>query len=119
MGMLGRQVGEDHIWRFSKGVLLILPSIILSIFFAARVVRDAAKVGFSEDARLWWLLGTLCFGLTAYITYRLTKPKDVLVTCPNCGRLRRTDMDICHHCRSKWVVGELTPPSWQVVDEQD
>jgi hypothetical protein len=119
IGMLGRQVDEDYIWKFSRGALLILPSIILSIFLAMRVVRDAAKVGLSEDARLWWLLGTLCFGLTAYITYRLTKPKDVLVTCANCGRLRRPDMDICHHCRSKWVVGELTPPSWRVVDEQD
>jgi hypothetical protein len=117
--MMGRKVGEDYIWRFSSGALLILPSIILSVFLAMRVVRDAAKVGLSEDARLWWLLGTLCFGLTAYITYRLTKPKDVLVTCANCGRLRRPDMESCHHCRSKWVVGELTPPSWRVVDEQN
>jgi hypothetical protein len=119
IGMLGRQVDEDYIWKFSRGVLLILPSIILSVFLAARIFKDAAKVGFSEDARLCWMIGTLCFGLTAYITYRLTKPKDVLVTCANCGRLRRPDMNICHHCRSKWVVGELTPPNWRVVDEQD
>lgn len=119
IGMLGRQVDEDYIWRFARGVLLILPSILLSKFLAVRVFRDAGKAGLSEDTRLWWMIGTLCFGLTAYITYRLMRPKDVMVTCANCGRLRWPDMDICHHCRSKWVVGELTPPNWRVVDERD
>jgi uncharacterized paraquat-inducible protein A len=65
------------------------------------------------------MIGTIAFGLTAYITYRLTQPKITLVTCTNCGKLRRPDMARCHRCGSKWHIPELTPPAWRVVDKQN
>jgi uncharacterized OB-fold protein len=39
-----------------------------------------------------------------------------LVTCANCGRMRRPDMEKCHRCGSKWYVPELIPPTWRVLD---
>jgi len=115
IAMMGRDVTGNMVGRFRLGLLLILPSIILAILLAWRVGKDAAFVGLSENARVFWILGTIAFGLPGYITYRLTRPKITLVTCANCGKLRRPDMDRCHRCGSKWHVPELTPPTWRVV----
>jgi hypothetical protein len=95
---------------------VMLPAIGLAIFLAWRVVRDAAAVGLSSNARSLWLLGTLSFGLPAYITYRMTRPTAALVTCATCGRPRRPDMERCHLCNSAWEVPESVPPAWRVLD---
>jgi hypothetical protein len=92
------------------------PAIILAIVLAHIVNKDAVVVGLSKNARLYWVFGTLAFGPVAYITYRLTRPKMTLVTCQNCGKPRRPDMDKCHRCKSGWHVPELTPPLWRVLD---
>jgi len=108
--------GENFAERFMSALWLILPSIILAIWLSIRVGKDAAAFGLSENARLYWIIGTLAFGLAAYITYRLTRPRITLVTCPNCGRPRRPDMAKCHRCKSDWHVPELMPPTWRVVE---
>jgi len=107
--------GENIAERFMSALCWILPSIILAIWLACRVSKDAVVVGLSENARAYWIIGTLAFGLTAYITYRLTRPKITLVTCPNCGKMRRPDMVKCHRCKSDWHVPELIPPVWRVL----
>jgi hypothetical protein len=116
IAMEGRDTSGFFGTRFAFAVLLILPSLILAIFLAWRVEKDAILVGLSENAKLFWMIGTIVFGLTAYITYRLTRPKETLVTCVNCGRLRRPDMDRCHRCGSRWQIPELMPPTWRVTD---
>jgi uncharacterized paraquat-inducible protein A len=93
----------------------ISPSIILAIWLAYRVSKNAVVVGLSENARHYWIIGTLAFGLAAYITYRLTRPRITLVTCLNCGKMRRPDMAKCHRCKSDWHVPELAPPAWRVL----
>jgi hypothetical protein len=97
---------------------LLLLSIVLSALLAWRVYRDAIAIGLSENARLVWLIVTVAFGLSAYFTYRLTRPRMTMVTCANCGRGRRPDMETCQRCGSKWHVPELTPPAWRVVNGQ-
>ena len=113
VGMLGRYNGT----KFDREVffpLLIGPSLVLSWWLAFRVRKDAKIIGLSGTAKKWWTIGTIAFGLPAYITYRLTRPKEALVTCQNCGKMRRPDMEICHRCGSKWEMPELTPPSWRI-----
>ncbi len=119
VAMKGREHRENFAERFMSAMWLILPSIILSIWLAWRVSKDVVVVGLSENARVYWIIGTLAFGLTAYITYRLTRPKITLVTCPNCGKMRRPDMAKCHRCKSDWDVPELTPPAWRVLKEAE
>ena len=114
VAMKGREHLENFAERFMSALGLILSSIILVIWLAWRVSKDAV-VGLSENARAYWIIGTLAFGLAAYITYRLTRPKITLVTCPNCGKMRRPDMAKCHRCKSDWHVPELTPPAWRVL----
>ena len=119
VAMKARDATENAATKLSFALLLMLPSIILAILLAWRVSKDSAVVGLSENTRLCWTIGTISFGLPAYITYRLTRPKETLVTCASCGKLRRPDMDRCHRCGSKWHVPELTPPAWRVVDVED
>jgi hypothetical protein len=116
IAMKGRDISENIARTFPAALLIMLPSIILGIFLAWRVNKDAKMVGLSENVRLCWMIGTIGFGLSGYITYRLTRPRMTLVTCANCGKPRRPDMDKCHRCGSKWHVPELTPPTWRVLD---
>ena len=106
-------------FTFLIALLIMLPAMLLSGFLSWLVVRDAIAVGFSSNSRRIWMLGTLAFGLTAYITYRLTRPKITLVTCQNCGKPRRPDMAKCHRCGSKWNIPELTPPAWRVLGGEE
>jgi len=115
LGMLGRYTGL----KFDReGFLPLLmgPSLVLSVWLAWRIRKDAKLTGLSSRAGTWWIVGTIAFGLPAYITYRLTRHKEVLVTCQNCGNLRRPDMEKCHRCGSKWEMPELTPPNWRICD---
>jgi len=116
IAMKGRDVRSNMTERFFAALIIILPSILLAIFLAWRVGKDATVVGLSENSRIFWILVTIAFGLAGYITYRLTRPKVTLVTCANCGRMRRPDMEKCHRCGSKWHVPELIPPTWRVID---
>jgi len=116
IAMKGRDGQGNFAERFLSALWLISPAIILAIWLACRVGKNAAAVGLSENTRHYWIIGTLAFGLVAYITYRLTRPKITLVTCQNCGKMRRPDMAKCHRCKSKWHVPELVPPAWRVLD---
>jgi hypothetical protein len=116
LGMLGRAGAEKFLEKQILALAMMGPSLILSVWLAWKVRKDAVLVGLSREARMWWTAGTIAFGLPAYITYRLTRHKDVLVTCQNCGRMRRPDMETCHRCGSKWEMPELTPPSWRISD---
>lgn len=114
IGMKGRQSGVNLMWKFFGGLLLILPSTILSVLLAWSVKKDALKTGLSKNERLWWIAGVLCFGIAGYVSYRLCRPAAGLVSCRNCGKSRRVDMEICHRCGSGWVVPELQDPGWRV-----
>jgi len=116
IAMKGRDARGNIAARFLYALLLILPSIVLAILLAGRVGKDAAVVGLPQQTRRFWAIGTLALGLAGYITYKLTRPKVTLVTCANCGKPRRTDMDKCHRCGSKWDVPELIAPAWRVLN---
>ena len=116
VAMIGRDGPGNRAERYAAALWWMMPSIILALWLASRVGKDATITGFSQKARRRWIAGTIAFGLPAYITYRLTKPKITLVTCANCGKPRRPDMDTCHRCDSPWHVPELTPPNWRVLD---
>ncbi|MFC1675736.1 hypothetical protein ACFL3G_01575 [Planctomycetota bacterium] len=115
--IIDRRGNVNMIGGFFLSLLTIMPSILLASFLAWRIRVNAAVVGLSSRAKLFWTIGTICFGLVAFITYRLTRPKITQVTCENCGKLRRPDMNNCHHCSSKWHIPELIPPTWRVLDK--
>ena len=116
VAMISRDYQENWAEKFATTLWWILPSIILAIWLACRVGKDATIAGFPPNARRRWIVGTVAFGLPAYITYKLTRPKVTLVTCANCGKLRRPDMEKCHQCNSPWHIPERTPPNWRVLN---
>jgi len=116
IAMKARGAGGNIFERFVLALLLMLPSLILSSLLARRVSKDATILGLSAKARLYWIIGMLCFGLAGYITYRLIRPGIALVTCANCGNPRRPDMEKCHRCNSPWHIPEIIPPAWRVID---
>jgi hypothetical protein len=112
---LQRDRETSPIFQFLAALLFLLPALAFSGFLGWRVVHDAAAMGLSRRARRWWGLGTLLFGLPAYITYRLMRPKAALALCRDCSRGRRVDMETCHHCGGGWDVPALEPPAWRVT----
>ena len=96
-------------------LVFMLPGILFAGYLSWRVKVDARAIGASAWARRAWMMGTLLFGLPAYITYRLLRPKCVLMVCRDCGRGRRVDRDVCRHCGRGWESPELEPPAWRVL----
>jgi hypothetical protein len=109
------RAANGPVTSFFATLILLLPSIMLGVFLAWRVGKDAVVVGVPKRARQCWVIGTILFGLSGYLTYRLVRYRETLVTCENCGRMRRVDMAHCHRCGSKWIVPELAAPAWRVV----
>ncbi len=116
-GMLGRYYEGHRVKRLGLLLVRLSPSLLLAVLLAMVVKANAISTGLSERAVRYWTAGTVAFGLSAYITYRLTRPREKLVTCINCGRGRRPDMEKCHHCGSAWEVPELVTPSWRVIED--
>ena len=118
LAMLARDSDRSHLDRVGTAILLMLPAIGLAVFLAWRVHRDGMRMGLSKNGAALWVVGTFALGLPAYVTYRLTRPKVSLVTCRSCGLGRRSDFERCQRCGAAWVVPELIPPAWRVVDEE-
>jgi hypothetical protein len=116
VGMLGRALEDRFPEKQILALLMICPSLILSVWLSGKIRKDAKLTGLSNAAVKGWMAGTIAFGLPAYITYRLTRHKEVLVTCRNCGNMRRPDMETCHRCGSKWEMPDLIPPNWRICD---
>jgi len=108
----------SFLFQFLWALVFMLPAMLFAGFLSWRVAADAGAIGLSAWARKVWMAGTFLFGLPAYITYRLMRPRCVLMVCRECGRGRRLDQEVCHHCGSEWDSRELEPPAWRVVSHQ-
>ncbi|MBN2131279.1 MAG: hypothetical protein JW741_17395 [Sedimentisphaerales bacterium] len=116
VAMASRNMRYGPVRRFLEALPFLMLSVGLAGIFAGQVACDCTRLGISRKERLWWIVATMLFGLPVALTYRLTRPRTTQVTCRNCGRPRRPDMEKCHRCASAWEVPELTPPAWRVLD---
>jgi hypothetical protein len=119
VAMGARDVDAGVIARPAGAFMLACPACLLALLLAWLVGRDGRRLGLPKNARTAWIVGTVLFGIPAYLTYRLTRPKIALVTCANCGLGRRPDADKCQRCGSPWVVPELVAPAWRVLGEPE
>jgi hypothetical protein len=119
VAMSARDAQTGLMGRVSRACSLASPAFLLSLLLVWRMTLDGARLGMSRNARVTWAAGIVMFGLPAYVTYRLTRPRVTLVTCANCGAGRRPDREKCQRCGSPWVVPELVPPAWRVLGEQE
>ena len=118
VAMVARELEtRSSLQRFCTALPFLLPSLIgVALLLAVAVTRDCRRLGLSRLEGQLWTMGIFLFGLPAGVTYLLTRPKVTQVTCANCGRPRRPDMDRCHRCKAPWEVPELQPPTWRVLD---
>ncbi|MHC4759026.1 MAG: hypothetical protein ACYTE8_10245 [Planctomycetota bacterium] len=115
IAMKGRKVGEGEVAKLIDAVVMIMPAIILSVLLGWRVSRDSKDAGVSEEGRMLWIWAVLLFGLVGYITYRVVRYKGRLVTCVNCGKMRRCEMEECHRCGAGWELPEAAEPQWRIT----
>jgi hypothetical protein len=120
LGQTSREMRDKYLWeRIFVAFIIMSPSIVLICILIFQVNREAKFLGLLPESRRAWKYGILLFGLPAYITWRIVRPKEVMVTCKNCGKLRRPEFENCQHCKSLWHVPEITPPSWRVVESSE
>lgn len=109
-----RQMGlpAQFFWAF----LMLLPSLLVGLGVGLCLRRKSLSLGgSSRAARGWFALGIL-FGVPAWITFHLVRPREKEVTCLNCGSLRRPDQMTCHVCRAGWDFKGLESPDWCLIE---
>lgn len=115
-GIFARSKGTGFFTRYGFAFLTILPSVALGLIVGFVLRRRALRLGESRGAgRLWFVLGLL-LGIPAWITFAIVRPRAALVTCGNCGELRRPDRARCHACGAGWDLEYLAAPAWRVKD---
>jgi hypothetical protein len=109
---------SDRFGFWLQFLLLMLPSLIISIWLGILARKRAALLGYSELSKDGWFIAILALGIPAYITFRLTLPKQRMVTCANCGNLRRVEFETCQSCKRDWQKTKslTTAPDWSVRD---
>jgi hypothetical protein len=112
---LQRDRETEFIFQLLFALLFLLPALAFAGFLSWRIVRDAPVMGLPRHATWLWGIGTLSFGLPAYIAHRLTRPRAALALCPDCGQSRRVDQEACHHCGNGWNAPVLEPPAWRIT----
>lgn len=115
-GILMRGREKEFFTRLGLAARAILPSLVLGFVIGSVLNKEAKRLGESKGVgRLWFVLGFL-FGVPAWITFAVARPRVAMVTCGNCGGLRRPDRDRCHVCKAGWDLERLAAPSWRVKD---
>jgi len=53
-----------------------------------------------------WFLAVLLLGIPGWIVYRIFRPREALLNCPRCGRLRSPATVACPFCNAPWGAAE-------------
>ena len=97
-------------------VLMIMgPSLIIGVLLGWRVSKRAKALGLSKLAVRFWTYGVIFTGVAGYLTFRFTKHAEIMVTCKNCGQLRRVEQDNCHNCKADWQMKHLKKADWRII----
>jgi hypothetical protein len=116
IGLMKIEFDSFNFWLL--WLFLMLPSLILSLLLATSARIKAAQMGYPALSKDGWFVAIIAFGIPAYITFRLTLPKQRMVTCANCGNLRRVEFEACQSCKRDWQKTRdlTTAPDWCVRD---
>jgi hypothetical protein len=119
IAFFGRETGDagEIVQLLAASFVFLLPSLLIGIALGIRVYIKSGRAGLAKSERKAWLFTVLLFGIPGYIGYKLTNPRQMQITCKNCGKGRRPDMDSCHNCGASWNLDELDPPKWSVFAE--
>ncbi|MBM4103113.1 MAG: hypothetical protein FJ263_03555 [Planctomycetes bacterium] len=116
IGLMKIEFDSFNFWLL--WLFLMLPSLVLSLLLATSARIKAAQMGYPALSKDGWFVAILTFGIPAYITFRLMLPKERMITCANCGNLRRVEFENCQSCKRDWQKTKslTTPPDWSAKD---
>jgi hypothetical protein len=116
IGLLKFDASAAHFWFL--WLFLMLPSLVLSVWLGINARKKAGLLGYDQLSRDAWFIAILAFGIPAYITFKLLLPKQRMITCANCGNLRRVEFETCQSCKRDWKKTKslTTAPDWCVRD---
>lgn len=77
-------------------VFLFFAILALNIALLIWVARDAKARGM--DSAVVWMLLVMVTGPLGFLIYIFSRPKGLLVPCPNCGNKRLEASATCPHC---------------------
>ncbi len=119
IAFFGRETGDAGkiVQLRAASFVFLLPSLLIGLALGIRVYIKSGRAGLAKAERKAWLFTVLLLGIPGYIGYKLTNPRQIQITCKNCGKGRRPDMDSCHNCGATWNLDELDPPKWSVFAE--
>jgi len=108
----------DRLGFWMQLLFLMMPSLAIGGWLGVKARRKAALLGYDTTDKDIWFIAILAFGIPAYITFKLALPKERMVTCANCGNLRRVEFENCQFCKYDWQKTKTltTPPDWSVRD---
>jgi hypothetical protein len=116
IAMFANDNNEPFLIRLLVALLIMGPSLIIGVLLGWRVGKRAKALGMSRRAVRLWTYGTIFTGVAGYLTFRFTKHAEAMVTCKNCGQLRRVEQDNCHNCKTNWQMKHLETASWRILE---
>lgn len=117
VGTMGQRITKDPYSKFFAALMLMMPSILLALFLGRCIWIQSRLLGSAQKNRIIWFWATVAFGIPAFITFKLTRPKETPVTCFQCGKLRRPADPQCHWCNADWDTTAQSPPAWRILDK--
>ncbi|MCK4886613.1 MAG: hypothetical protein KAS96_04445 [Planctomycetes bacterium] len=117
---LAREAANDkdapYLLKLLAALLIMGPSLIIGVLLGWRVSKRAKALGLSRRAVRVWTYGVIFTGVAGYLTFRFTKHAEMMVTCKNCGQLRRVEQDNCYGCKANWQMKHLKNVSWRILE---
>lgn len=108
-------------WQDRYGTLVMWNVFTMSfgLLLGIAAMQDAKRQGIASQTATRWCYICIPFGLIAFFTYMIWRPRIRRVTCTNCGNARRPDQEHCHHCDIDWDMPDLQVPAWKVLGKSE
>jgi len=89
-----------HMWGQTLDIAIRIS--VVSLLLGAIALVWARLAHFSWEQALAWTAFVLAFNIAGLITFRLVADWAVRVPCPQCGRKRPVEENVCPHCQATW-----------------
>ena len=116
IAMFANDNNELFLIRLLVALVIMGPSLIIGVLLGWRVGKRAKALGMSRRVVRLWTYGVIFTGVAGYLTFRFTKHAEAMVTCKNCGQLRRVEQDNCHNCKTNWQMKHLENANWRILE---
>jgi hypothetical protein len=98
------------------GFMVLALNLVVCLLFAHLVWWLHRPYASRPGSARWWLLAVVLLGIPGWIAYKILRPRDSLLSCPQCGRLRSVANERCPFCLAIWPAAVAADTD--VIDTQ-